>query len=76
MTRFEEGREYQVNGGGRIRITRRTPCYVTYVVVGISDIAGREILSGRRMVGLFGDCEAIWVDTITRPLQMLCMAKH
>ena len=30
MKCFEVGKEYHINGGGTIRITKRTDCYISY----------------------------------------------
>ena len=74
--KFEQGRLYNVNGGGVIRITKRTPCYATFEVVSQPELECREMVSsGRKMVG-YGilDSECFWIENSKCQSSMLVTA--
>ena len=74
--KFEQGKLYNVNGGGVIRITKRTPRYATYEVVSQPELECREMVSsGRKMIeyGIF-DSECFWIKNTKYQSTMLVTA--
>ncbi len=55
MKCFEIGKTYSVNGGGKIAITKKSACYVSFC----GDYAGRKKILNH---DLFGLGEAILID--------------
>ena len=79
MKLFEVGKEYKLNGGGKIRITRRSNWYVTYEGAW-ERWTGKEFISvpvsGRKMVSkgtIFTEGELIVVP-VFRHMQVFCYA--
>lgn len=57
MKTFEEGKRYEVAGGGEILIEKRTHCFITFS----GDFTGRKKVALFGDKGLFGLGENIWI---------------
>lgn len=76
MYRFEEGKTYNINGGGKIRVIKRTPHYIQYTGTGPHGIAA----AGRRKVypaDIFGLGEHVLLPALWGPAaNYFCFAGH
>ena len=59
MKRFEAGKRYDVNGGGIVKIEKRTPCYVTIS----GSFSGRFYVGRQNGPGIFGLGECFWIPS-------------
>lgn len=76
MDKFQEGKTYNINGGGQIRVIKRTPHYITYTGTGPHGIAA----NGRRKVypgDIFGLGEHVLLPAMWGPAShYFCFAGH
>ena len=69
MRKFEEGKTYEVNGGGSITVTKRTAKYIEFT----GDFTGR-----RKVIedNLFGLGENILIPSDYKVMKYFCFAGH
>ena len=72
MERFEEGKTYRVNGGGKITITKRTKYFITFK----GDFEGKKKIHDFGDKGLFGLGENILIPTKCPAIKYFCFAGH
>ena len=76
MFRFQEGKTYLINGGGRVTITKRT---AHYVVIDGTNRSGMHV-TGRKKIyedNLFGLGEHINIESFWGPaMHYFCFAGH
>lgn len=76
MQRFEEGKTYYVNGGGKITVMRRTEHFLSFA----GTVRHGEKAKGRKKIyaeNLFGLGECIMLQSEKYPaMQYFCFAGH